>query len=102
MKGLFYFSELIPEQTFNMELIVQCVRSSINPQTHHQALLVLTVAAELYPVSFLSEALFKSNFFEMLNININFSHLTMIIKSLMEELMIATDIRALMINSSSP
>ncbi|XP_052098508.1 HEAT repeat-containing protein 1-like [Mytilus californianus] len=41
--------KLIPEQTFNMELIVQCVRSSDNPQTHHQALLVLTVAAELYP-----------------------------------------------------
>jgi len=34
-----------------MELIVHCVRSSDNPQTHHQALLVLTVAAELYPVS---------------------------------------------------
>ncbi|KAL3869078.1 hypothetical protein ACJMK2_041804 [Sinanodonta woodiana] len=34
---------------FNMELIVNCIRSSENPQTHQQALLVLTAAAKIYP-----------------------------------------------------
>lgn len=33
-----------------MEKIVQCIRTSDNPQTHHQALLVLTTAAKIYPV----------------------------------------------------
>ncbi|XP_033736713.1 HEAT repeat-containing protein 1-like isoform X2 [Pecten maximus] len=39
----------IEEQKFNMELIVQAIRTSSNPQTHNQALLVLTTAARLYP-----------------------------------------------------
>ncbi|KAK3612581.1 hypothetical protein CHS0354_042081 [Potamilus streckersoni] len=34
---------------FNMELIVNCIRTSENPQTHQQALLVLTAAAKIYP-----------------------------------------------------
>ncbi|KAK3090239.1 hypothetical protein FSP39_010297 [Pinctada imbricata] len=42
-------TELIPEQSFNMEMIVNCIRTSENPQTHHHALLVLTMAAKIYP-----------------------------------------------------
>ncbi|XP_060070386.1 HEAT repeat-containing protein 1-like [Ylistrum balloti] len=42
-------NEAIEEQKFNMELIVQTIRTSSNPQTHNQALLVLTTAARLYP-----------------------------------------------------
>lgn len=34
---------------FNTGLIVQCVRVSANPQTHHQALLLLSLAAQLFP-----------------------------------------------------
>ncbi|OWF38112.1 HEAT repeat-containing protein 1-like [Mizuhopecten yessoensis] len=41
--------EAIKEEKFNMELIVQTIRTSSNPQTHNQALLVLTTAARLYP-----------------------------------------------------
>lgn len=37
------------EAAFNMELIVQCVRASQNPQTHHHALLVLAHTAALIP-----------------------------------------------------
>ena len=29
--------------------IVQCIRVSNNPQTHHQALLLLSLAAQLFP-----------------------------------------------------
>ena len=53
-RHVFFFSPLdvvVPERQFNMELIVNCIRSSENPQTHHQALLVLTSAAKIYPVS---------------------------------------------------
>ncbi|EFA00063.1 HEAT repeat-containing protein 1 homolog [Tribolium castaneum] len=39
----------IGETTFNMELIVQCIRASQNPQTHYCALLVLAFSAELFP-----------------------------------------------------
>lgn len=39
------------ELELNVELIVQCIRSSSNPQTHHHALLLLTQAARLQPVS---------------------------------------------------
>ncbi|KAJ8918485.1 hypothetical protein NQ315_008182 [Exocentrus adspersus] len=41
--------EDMPENVFNMELIVQCIRASQNPQTHHHALLVLAHTAELLP-----------------------------------------------------
>jgi len=34
-----------------MELIVHCVRSSDNSETHHHTLLVMNVAIELYLVS---------------------------------------------------
>lgn len=33
-----------------MELIVKCIRTSSSPQTHHHALLLLTVAAKIDPV----------------------------------------------------
>ncbi|XP_044269231.1 HEAT repeat-containing protein 1 homolog [Tribolium madens] len=39
----------IAETTFNMELIVQCIRASQNPQTHYCALLMLSFSAELFP-----------------------------------------------------
>lgn len=39
----------IPKTAFNMELIVQCIRASQNPQTHHHALLVLAHTASLIP-----------------------------------------------------
>ena len=48
---VYYTDPIVPEQQFNMELIVNTIRSSENPQTHHQALLVLTAAARIYPVS---------------------------------------------------
>lgn len=41
--------EKLTEEQFNVELVVQCVRTSDNPQTHNHALLVLTIAAELFP-----------------------------------------------------
>ncbi|XP_071850119.1 HEAT repeat-containing protein 1-like isoform X2 [Apostichopus japonicus] len=39
----------LSEEQFNVELVVQCVRTSDNPQTHNHALLVLNVAAQLFP-----------------------------------------------------
>ncbi|XP_048843510.1 HEAT repeat-containing protein 1 isoform X2 [Brienomyrus brachyistius] len=41
--------ELLEEEKFSVELVVQCVRSSNVPQTHHQALLLLGVVAEIFP-----------------------------------------------------
>ena len=43
--------ELLVESQFNVELVVQCIRSSSNPQTHHHALLLLSTAAVIFPVS---------------------------------------------------
>lgn len=34
-----------------VELVVQCIRSSDVPQTHHHALLLLGTAATIFPVS---------------------------------------------------
>ncbi|XP_064652664.1 HEAT repeat-containing protein 1-like [Lineus longissimus] len=34
---------------FKVDLIVQCIRTSENPQTHHHALMLLTMAAKLFP-----------------------------------------------------
>ncbi|XP_056631660.1 HEAT repeat-containing protein 1 homolog [Diorhabda sublineata] len=44
---------VLPENLFNVELIVQCIRASQNPQTHHQALLVLAYTANLLPTQVL-------------------------------------------------
>ncbi|KAM3930872.1 HEAT repeat-containing protein 1 [Leptodactylus fuscus] len=41
--------EILDEEKFNVELIVQCVRTSEMPQTHHHALLLLGTAAEIFP-----------------------------------------------------
>lgn len=37
------------EKDFNIELVIQCIRASQNPQTHYHALLVLTHAAKIVP-----------------------------------------------------
>lgn len=51
MSMFFFIVGKLTEEQFNVELVVQCVRTSDNPQTHNHALLVLTIAAELFPVS---------------------------------------------------
>ncbi|XP_014780648.1 HEAT repeat-containing protein 1 [Octopus bimaculoides] len=40
---------ILQTQKFDMELIVKCIRTSSSPQTHHHALLLLTVAAKIDP-----------------------------------------------------
>ncbi|KAL8185848.1 UNVERIFIED_CONTAM: HEAT repeat-containing protein 1, partial [Gekko kuhli] len=40
---------ILDEEKFNVELIVQCIRVSQMPQTHHHALLLLGVAAGMFP-----------------------------------------------------
>ncbi|XP_021702400.1 HEAT repeat-containing protein 1 homolog [Aedes aegypti] len=42
-------SSNIPQTTFKVELIVQCIRATQNPQTHHHALLLLAHVAHLVP-----------------------------------------------------
>ncbi|PFX20859.1 HEAT repeat-containing protein 1 [Stylophora pistillata] len=42
-------ADLVPEDQFDVELIVQCIRSSENPRTHTQALLLLATSAHLFP-----------------------------------------------------
>ena len=51
---IFYnvFSELLPEESFNVEQVVQCLRHSVNPQTQHLSLLLLSTTASTYPVSY--------------------------------------------------
>ena len=46
-------ADLVPEDQFDVELIVQCIRSSENPRTHTQALLLLATSAKLFPVNLL-------------------------------------------------
>ncbi|XP_067901387.1 HEAT repeat-containing protein 1 [Heterodontus francisci] len=41
--------DVLDEEKFNVELIVQCVRGSDMPQTHHHALLLLGAAAGMFP-----------------------------------------------------
>eukprot|EP00062_Callorhinchus_milii_P009260 gi/632952871/ref/XP_007892093.1/ PREDICTED: HEAT repeat-containing protein 1 isoform X2 [Callorhinchus milii] len=41
--------DVLDEEKFNVELIVQCVRGSNVPQTHHHALLLLGTAAGIFP-----------------------------------------------------
>uniref|UniRef100_A0A1A9WXC5 HEAT repeat-containing protein 1 n=1 Tax=Glossina brevipalpis TaxID=37001 RepID=A0A1A9WXC5_9MUSC len=38
-----------PKSTFRVDLVVQCLRVSQNPQTHQNALLLLSYCAELFP-----------------------------------------------------
>ncbi|XP_022904359.2 HEAT repeat-containing protein 1 [Onthophagus taurus] len=42
-------AEDLPENVFSVEIIVQCIRASQNPQTHHEALSVLAHTAHLIP-----------------------------------------------------
>ncbi|XP_030757128.1 HEAT repeat-containing protein 1 [Sitophilus oryzae] len=46
-------NENLPENVFNIELVIQCIRASQNPQTHHHALLVLVEAAQIVPTDVL-------------------------------------------------
>lgn len=43
--------DILDEEKFNVELIVQCIRVSEMPQTHHHALLLLGTVAGIFPVS---------------------------------------------------
>lgn len=43
---------ILNEQVWHVDLIVDCIRVSHNPQTHHHALLALTHIAKLIPVSY--------------------------------------------------
>lgn len=47
------YLDLVPETQFNVELVVQCLRLSSNPQTHHHAYLLLSFAATIFPVSYM-------------------------------------------------
>lgn len=44
-------TDVLDEEKFSVELVVQCVRVSEMPQTHHQALLLLGAVAAIFPVS---------------------------------------------------
>ncbi|XP_034049132.1 HEAT repeat-containing protein 1 isoform X2 [Thalassophryne amazonica] len=41
--------DVLDEDKFSVELVVQCIRTSDTPQTHHQALLLLGVMATIFP-----------------------------------------------------
>ena len=51
LRNSFLSADVVPEDQFDVELIVQCIRSSESPQTHNQALLLLATAAKFFPVS---------------------------------------------------
>ena len=53
LRNSFFSADVVPEDQFDVELIVQCIRSSESPQTHNQALLLLATAAKFFPVSIL-------------------------------------------------
>ncbi|KFM77673.1 HEAT repeat-containing protein 1, partial [Stegodyphus mimosarum] len=47
----------LDERQFQVELIVQCIRSSTNPKTHHESLLLLNLAASMFPDYVLSNVM---------------------------------------------
>lgn len=47
----FFLAGILDKEKFNVELIVQCIRISKMPQTHHHALLLLGAVAGMFPVS---------------------------------------------------
>ncbi|XP_062578566.1 HEAT repeat-containing protein 1-like [Saccostrea cucullata] len=53
--------DLIPdlkkETSFNIDLIVNAIRTSSNPQTHHKALLLLTTASKIFPEDLLHKVM---------------------------------------------
>ena len=51
LRNSFLSADVVLEDQFDVELIVQCIRSSESPQTHNQALLLLATAAKFFPVS---------------------------------------------------
>ncbi|NXG04878.1 HEAT1 protein, partial [Sakesphorus luctuosus] len=44
-------ADILDKEKFNVELIVQCIRISKMPQTHHHALLLLGAVAGIFPVT---------------------------------------------------
>ncbi|XP_075313779.1 HEAT repeat-containing protein 1 [Odontesthes bonariensis] len=42
-------ADVLDEDKFSVELVVQCIRASDTPQTHHHALLLLGTAAAIFP-----------------------------------------------------
>lgn len=46
-----FILDILDEDKFNVELVVQCIRASDMPQTHHHALLLLGTVAAIFPVS---------------------------------------------------
>lgn len=48
---LFSLADVLDEDKFSVELVVQCIRTSDMPQTHHHGLLLLGAAAAIFPVS---------------------------------------------------
>lgn len=49
--GILCFVDVLDEDKFSVELVVQCIRASDVPQTHHHALLLLGTVATIFPVS---------------------------------------------------
>lgn len=49
--NFFLLADVLDKEKFNVELIVQCIRVSKMPQTHHHALLLLGAVAGMFPVS---------------------------------------------------
>lgn len=47
----FSYADVLDEDKFSVELVVQCIRASDMPQTHHHALLLLGTTAAIFPVS---------------------------------------------------
>ena len=43
--------EFVSEGEFDVGVVVQCIRLSSNPQTHHHAYSFLSTAAAIFPVS---------------------------------------------------
>ncbi|XP_074520190.1 HEAT repeat-containing protein 1 [Halichoeres trimaculatus] len=42
-------TDVLEEEKFSVELVVQCIRTSVMPQTHHQALQLLGAVAAIFP-----------------------------------------------------
>lgn len=47
----FVHPDVLDEDKFSVELVVQCIRATDVPQTHHHALLLLGAVANIFPVS---------------------------------------------------
>lgn len=50
---LLYVTGVSKEVQLNIELVVQCIRSSVSPDTHRRAMLILSFAAKISPVGLL-------------------------------------------------